>query len=177
MSKTQTDPSTEVVPWEDDLPTSAKIKPTPELVKMYFDAIESTLPDDVFFEVGDPEITARAIRDRIRSGKTFEDVFAPQKLPRLSDLAGESFVVHGFHVQKSKYDKADSSRIYAIVQVLRPSGELELRHTGGTNVLTQLGVAWERDWFPFTTTIIVKDTGNEGRTTQWLQMPEAKAAV
>lgn len=155
-------------------PTAAKITPTPALVKAAYEAIEGSLPDGVLVEVGDPEVTARAIRERIRQGKTFDDVFAPQKLPKLADLAGEgAVIVRDFHFNVSKFDETPGSSVYAVVEVARADGTIELRHCGGGNVLTQLVMAWEHGWFPFKAKVVAKETGNAGRTTLYLEKADA----
>lgn len=154
--------------------SAARISPTPALVKAAYEAIEGKLPEGVLIEVGDPEVTARAIRERIRSGKSFDEVFAPQKLPRLSDLAGEGVVVvQDFHFNVSKFDDTPGSSVYAVVQVARADGAVELRHCGGGNVLTQLVMAWEHDWFPFKARVVSKETGNAGRSTLYLEKADA----
>lgn len=162
-------------------PTSAKVEPTPALVDAAYAAIEGNLPEGVLIEVGDPELVAMAIRERIRSGQTFDEVFAPQKLPSLGALAtsnpevGETIVFNGFHFAPSKYESEDgkkSSSVYAIVQIVRRTGELELRHAGGGNVLTQLVWAWAHRAFPFKAKVISKETGQQ-RTTYWLEKEAA----
>ncbi len=171
MANEQAAKKNEELATQDDEPRSAaRITPTPQLVAAAYAAIEGELPAGTLIEVGDPEVTARAIRQRIREGKSFDEVFAPQKLPRLQDLAGETFVVRDFHFNLSKFEDTPGSSIYAVVEIARiPGGELELRHCGGGNILTQLVTAWERDWFPFKAKMVVKETGNAGRTTLYLE--------
>ena len=147
-----------------------QIKPTPALVRAAYDAIEGTLPDDVQFEAGDPEVTARAIRERIRTGSSFDEVFAPQKLPALQDYAGMGAVVfHAFHLQRSRFEGESTSTVYAVCEITSPAGEIVTCHCGGGNVLTQLVSAWEHNWFPFKALVVARDTSTPGRKTLWLE--------
>ena len=107
-----------------------------------------------------------AFQDQIRQGKTFDDVFAPQKLKAWQDIAGEPVLVRRFHLNPSTIKKETgkpSPAVYAVVEMVRGSGEVELRQCGGGNVLTQLVKAWEHGWLPCRLKIMsseVRGTGN-----------------
>lgn len=149
--------STEVVPWEDDNPP-AMIEATPELVEQAYAAIlDGTLPP----EVGDPSVTARAIAERIRDAKTFEEAFKPTSLPSWQDYTDKPVIVHAFHLNPSNFEEQGA---YAVVEIGVPeTGEFKTVSCGGTNVLTQLTKAWELGAFPFRAVLRASNTGTPGR--------------
>lgn len=158
-----TNTATEVVPWEDDI-VPAMIEPTPDLVEAAYAAIlDGKLPP----EVGDPSVTARAIQERIKNAKTFEDAFRPSSLQSWQDYADKPVIVHSFHLNPSNFE---GQTAYAVVELGIPeTGEFLTVSTGGGNVLTQLVKAWELGAFPFRAILKVKDTGTPGRVTLWLE--------
>jgi hypothetical protein len=177
---TETATGTDVDPWDDpanDHPVRPMPEPTVELVAMARSAIDGVLPDGAIGqgEIGDPEITARQIREEIRKAGSFDEAFGVQKLPAWQDIAGEPVRVHGFHLNPSTVNDRDNGgpAAYAVVQMTRlATGELEVRQCGGGNVLEQLVWAWEHKTFP----MIVKLTSTStksGNTVLRLEKVEA----
>lgn len=155
--------SDEVVPWDDDL-APAMIEAKPELVEAAYAAIlDGKLPP----EVGDPTVTARAIQERIKSAKTFEDAFRPSSLESWSEYEDVPVVVHSFHLNPSSFENQTA---YAVVEIGIPeTGEFRTVSTGGNNVLMQLVKAWELGAFPFRAVLKAKATQTPGRQTFWLE--------
>jgi hypothetical protein len=173
MAKEQVTPSgSEVAPWDE--PTAmAAIPATPALLQQVRDAIDGKgLPP----EVGDPEIMARLIRERIRTG-TFDDSMSPSaKLPAWADeYLDRLVVVYGFHMNPSTIENPDDPArkgVYAVVEVGLPgTGEIVTVSCGGGNVLEQLVKAWEEGRFPFQAVLTGTKT-SRGYTTLWLKRPE-----
>jgi hypothetical protein len=164
--------STTAVPW-DEPSGMAKIPATPELLAQVRRAIDGEgLPP----AVGDPEIMARLIRERIRQGTFDESLNPAEKLPALADdYLDRVIVFYGFHMNASTIkdpDQPEKKGVYAVVEVALPgSGEIETRSCGGANVLEQLVKAWEEDRFPFQAVLTGTKTGS-GYTTYWLKRPE-----
>ena len=159
----------ELDPWDDPANQVAEMpKPTePVLLAAYAAIRDGVLPEGVI--VGDSEVTAQAIQDQIRAGKTFDDVFAPQKLKAWQDIAGEPVLVRRFHLNPSTIKnetpgKSPSPAVYAVVEMVRGTGEIELRQCGGGNVLTQLVKAWEHGWLPCRLKIMVNEVRGSGNT-------------
>lgn len=177
---TATPAGVEIDPWDDpanDLPVRPMPAPSAELVAAARSAIDGTLPDGVIgqLELGDPEITARRIRDEIRNADTFDEAFGVQKLPAWQEIAGEPVRVHGFHLNPSTINDRDKGgpAAYAVVQMTRlATGELEVRQCGGGNVLEQLVWAWEHQRFPLVVKLIAKQT-DAGNTVLRLEKVEA----
>lgn len=146
----------EVAPW-DEAPTGlAVIEATPEQIQQAKDAIiNGTVPP----ELGDPNVTARAILERIAAGSLEESMNPAEQLPNWAQtLLNEPVVVRGFHLNKSTKQQPDPETgelkgpaVYAVVdlQVIETL-ELVTRSTGGANVLMQLVKALEDRAFPFT---------------------------
>lgn len=155
------------------------IAPTAEGIAAAYNAIENA---EVPPEVGDPQVTARAIRDRIRAGSLADSMSPAESLPSWGDtLAGEKVIVYSFHLNRSAFEIAEGPNkgkkgVYAVVELGTPDGELITVQTGSQNVLTQLVKAWEERRFPFPAVIDVKATGQPGRTVQWLVDPAAYEA-
>ena len=168
MSVKQEVPTTDLDPWDDPANQVAEMpKPTaPVLLAAYAAIRDGILPDGVI--VGDSDVTAQAIQDQIRAGKTFDDVFAPQKLKAWQDIAGEPVLVRRFHLNPStiKPDptKPPSPAVYAVVEMVRGTGEIELRQCGGGNVLTQLVKAWEHGWLPCLLKLMASEVRGSGNT-------------
>jgi hypothetical protein len=139
-------------------------QPSPEEMEMAWDAVLNGKP---LPEMGDPEITARAIKERIKDADSFDEVFKSQDLPKWSDLIGEVVTIGGFHLNPSSFEKGSS--VYAVVE-LRREGEDDFHpyQCGGENVLMQLLKALEQQWFPFNGALIGKDT-RQGHTTYYIQ--------
>jgi len=151
--------------------TGRMIEATPDLVEQAYAAIiEGELPP----EVGDPEVTRRAIQERIKTADSFDDVFAPQSLTPWTQYAGEIVTVYGFHLNPSSFrDGAENggSAVYAVVEISRTGDvdDAEPVSTGGGNVLLQLVKAWEKGWFPFKATLAVRPGSTPGREVHWIQ--------
>ncbi len=155
-------------PW--DGPTGlAAIEPTPTLVEQAYAAI---MDNQVPPEIGDPQITARLIQERIKLG-TFEQSLNPaDSLPAWTKtLEGVEVVVYGFHLNPSTFENEDGVKgVYAVVELGDvESGEMTTVSTGAGNVLMQLVKAWEEGKFPFRATLVEKKTSTPGRSTYWLQ--------
>jgi hypothetical protein len=138
-------------------------KPTEKLVKAVYGAILDGTPVP---EVGDPEITNRAILEEIMAADTFEKVFQAQTLPSWQDFALDSPVtVHSFHMNRSTFEGGSSA--YAVVEIAYPDSAGEERRqlvtVGGQKVLVQLVKAWEQEWFPIKVKLSSKETRTEGR--------------
>lgn len=135
-------------------------EPTQQVLDQVYEAIiyGGEIP-----EVGDPEITAQAIQERIRSSESFDEVFKPQQLPKWSELMGEVVTIGGFHLNPSRFEKGSS--VYAVV-ALKRDGEDDFSpyQCGGGNVLTQLVKAWEQGWFPFKAALVGRKTGQDYTT-------------
>lgn len=140
---------------------------TKELVDQAYAAIiDGTLPP----EVGDPEVTARAIKLQLASAERFEEVFRAQSLPGWSqELLDVPVIIYGFHLNPSSFDESTSS-VYAVVELVAgDDGEIRSYSCGGENVLVQLVKAWEKGWFPFKARLTSKPTGTKGRSVFWLE--------
>ncbi len=164
--------SSETVPWEE--PTAmAKIEPTEALVAQVYAAIDGQgLPP----EIGDPEIMARLIRERIRQGSFDESMGPAAKLPAWADeYLDRLVVVYGFHMNASTIENPDDPQrksVYAVVEVGLPgSGEIVTVSCGGGNVLEQLVKAWQEGRYPFQAVLTGTKT-SRGYTTLWLKRPE-----
>src|SRR4051794_35467289 len=96
---------------------TAMPEPTEETMQAAYDAVLDGKDPP---EVGDPEITARAIKERLRDATEFGEVFKAQSLPKWSELAGEVVTIGGFHLNPSSFEKG--SAVYAVVE-LRREGE------------------------------------------------------
>jgi len=146
-------------------PADLRPMPTPDAktVKMAYAAIlDGTKPP----EIGDPEITNRAILEEIANADTFEAVFQAQSLPAWQEYALDKPVtVGGFHLNPSSFEGGSS--VYAVVELLEPDdvGEVKLVRVtvGGQKVLVQLLKAWEKGWFPIRVQLSSKQTRTEGR--------------
>lgn len=161
---------------DQDAPLPAMIPATKETVALAYNAIENA---EVPPEVGDPSVTARAIRERIRQGSLDASMSPAESLPNWADnYADQPVIVYSFHLNKSAFEISEGDNkgkkgVYAVVEIGDPSGELRSVQTGSQNVLTQLVKAWEEGRYPFKAVLEVKPTGTPGRTVQWLRNPEA----
>jgi hypothetical protein len=170
MARTQEDTSSAgkaLDPWDDPANDIAVMVPlTAAQIELAYKAIAGEpLPENV--AIGGSGSTAQEIQAQIREGKTLEDVFGTQKLKAWQDIAGEPVTVLKFHLNPStiKPDpgKPPTPQVYAVVTMVRSSGEIEQRQCGGGNVLVQLMKAAEEGWFPLRVKIAVgkvADTGN-----------------
>lgn len=161
----ESETATDVVPWEEgELP--AMIEPTAELIAQAYRALDTgQLPP----EVGDPAVTARLIRERIRRG-TLADALAPaSNLPSWGkDYANEPVVVHAFHLNPSQIEESPIG-VYGVVELGIPeTGELVTVTCGGGNVLEVLIKAWAEQAFPFRCKLVPVRTSG-GFTTYRLQ--------
>lgn len=170
----KTETSSELAPWEQEEPVGmAAIAPTPELVQQAYRAIKF---NEVPPEVGDPEIVARLILERIERGSFDESMQPAETLTAWGDLyLDQTVVVYGFHLNKSTIENAEGEKgVYAVVELAQVgTGEMMTVSIGGRNVLMQLVKAWEEGRFPFPAKLIAKPTGTPGRKTYWLQDPNA----
>lgn len=126
----------------------AVIEPTPELVEKVRAAI---LDGETPPEIGDPNLIARAIKERILSG-TLEEALTPaESLPGWRDYMNEDVTALGFHLNPSNLTNQDGERgVYAVVEIMvTETGEIVTVHCGGGNVLATLVRAWEIGGFPF----------------------------
>lgn len=145
----------------------AVIEPTPELVEQVRAAIlDGELPP----EIGDPQLTARAIKERILAGSLAESMEPAQALPAWRDYMDEDVAVQGFHLNPSNIANDDGEKgVYAVVQImLVESGEIVTVHCGGGNVLAQLVNAWENGAFPFRGKLVERTAGS-GRGVLWIE--------
>lgn len=165
---TDTQEGTSVVPAEPG--QMARIKPTPQLVEQVRAAIlDGTVPP----EIGDPTLTARAIKERILAG-TLEEALQPsQSLPGWREYMDEDVSVLDFHLNPSNIDNEDGGRgVYAVVEIIltdQADAEPIVVHCGGGNVLATLVRAWELGQFPFRCRLCEKSTGSSGRKVLWLE--------
>lgn len=173
MSGTQEGTGTDVVVRDDggelDV-TPRMIAPTPELVAQ---AKAAVLDGELPPEVGDPAVTARAIKQRILDG-SLEDALSPQGgLPAWRDYMGEDVTVFSFHFNPSQFadDDGNKAGAYAVVELMLSNGDGEITAVtcGGGNVLATLIKAWETESFPFRCKLVEKGTGTPGRSVLWLE--------
>jgi hypothetical protein len=164
--------STELAPWDEPPRGLAAIEPTPELVEQAYNAIiNKELPP----EIGDPEITARLIMERIKAG-TFDESMDPREsLASWSkEYAEQPVTVIGFHLNPSTFENEEGEKgVYAVVELMVEGGELVTVSCGGGNVLMQLVKAWEENRYPFVCQLTGKATSTPGRKTYWLRTPGA----
>lgn len=154
------------------------IVPSEQLVRRAYAAIiDGTEPP----EIGDPEITNRAILEEIVAADSFEAVFQAQSLPSWSEAyLDRDVTVLGFHLNPSSFDQG--SAVYAVVEIADPedAGELKRVTIGGQKVLVQLVKAWENKWFPCRLRLTAKDTRTDGRKVLGLEpaapLPRATTA-
>jgi hypothetical protein len=179
MAKMQESESGQALdPW-DDPANDVQVMPAPtaDVLEVAYRAIrDGVLPDGVV--IGSSDVTAQAIQDQIRQGKSFDDVFAPSKLKAWQDLAGEPVLVRRFHLNPSTIKnetpgKGPSPAVYAVVEIVRGSGEVELVQCGGGNVLTQLVKAWEHGWLPCKLKIVASEVRGSGNTVLRLEKADS----
>ncbi len=127
---------------------------------------------------GDPEVVSRMIVERILSAETFEEAFAPQKLPAWRDVAlDRTVLVQGFHLNNSTMPEGQGAAIYAIVDLVdTATGEQMTVTCGGRNVLAQLIKSLEKGWLGRPVRMTSKATA-EGYRVLWLEAVLEGAAV
>ncbi len=155
------------------LATREMVSPTKALVAQAYAAIlDGTAPP----EIGDPEITNRAILEDIIAADSFDAVFQAQSLPSWSEAYLDTDVtVLGFHLNPSSFE--GGSAVYAVVELADPkdAGEIKRVTVGGQKVLVQLLKGWEQGWFPIRVKLTSKDTRNEGRKVLGLELTDKQA--
>ena len=171
--------SSEVVPWEEAEQSGlARIEPTKELVQQAYDAVINRQQPP---EIGDPEIVARLIQERIRQGSFDDSMQVLESLPSWGESFGSKdlatapvMVVRGFHLNPSAFEDEDGRKgVYAVVELAdAETGEFTTVQTGAGNVLVQLVKAWEEGRFPFLARYEIRPTATPGRSTHWLRSAE-----
>lgn len=166
-------------PW--DAPEGATglalIEPTPELVEV---AKRSIIDKEPPPEIGDPNITARLILERIAAG-TLEDSMSPaDSLPAWGEAYRDvPVVVRGFHFNPSTIEVAEGPNkgkkgVYAVVELMTvEDAEIVTVQVGSDTVCMQLVKAWEEGAFPFTAVLTARSTGQAGREVYYLEKPGA----
>lgn len=138
-------------------------EPRSQVIQQAYEAILNGTPPP---EIGDPEITTRAILDEVIAADTLDGVLQAQSLPNWNEYAGgEVVTVGGFHLNPSAFEGGAS--VYAVVELLEPDdvGAVKLTRVtvGGQKVLVQLIKLWELGAFPIRVRLSEKQTKTEGR--------------
>lgn len=177
-AKTEADTSgDEMVPWDEPEGATglARIEPTAELLEK---ARRAILDDEAPPEIGDPNITARLITQRILDGTLEDSMRAAEKLDAWQDVAlDRQVVVRGFHLNPSSFeteheDGRTTKGVYAVVEIADGTGAIQPVTVGGKNVLAQLVKAWEEGAFPFVAVLTAVSTSTAGRKTLYLKRPQ-----
>ena len=147
---------------------------TPEQIEV---AKRAILDGEALPDFGDPELVSRAIVERLLGSQTFEAAFAPQNLEGWQEYLGVPVLVRDFHLNRTRFDdRAEGSpSVYAVCDLERLDGEdpatLQVS-VGGMNVLAQLLLIVERDWWDKPVKMIAKETATPGRKVLWLESAE-----
>ena len=107
------------------------------------------------------EIQARLIAQRAQA-TTPEQLFNPQSVASMVDLAYQELLINGVHFQVSKYGGVLG--YYAIIDVVVVlTGEVKVVASGSADVVVQLAKMQSWNMLPFKATLMPSNQGSEGR--------------